>query len=70
MDHNRQQLPGKGDKVLKKPTSWIAAAALCKALDTCISVYTAVGAIASGVGTSTKILSWKQSPWNNFLLAP
>jgi len=45
-------------------------AALCKALDTCISVSTAVGAIASGVGTSTKILSWKQSPWNNFLLAP
>ena len=27
MDHNRQQLPGKGDKVLKKPISWIAAAA-------------------------------------------
>ena len=45
-------------------------AALCKALDICISVSTAVGAIASGVGTSTKILSWKQSPWNNFLLAP
>tara|TARA_B100000575_G_C22775030_1_gene459969 strand:- start:237 stop:662 length:426 start_codon:yes stop_codon:yes gene_type:complete len=45
-------------------------AALCKALDTCISVSTAVAAIASGVGTATKILSWKQSPWNNFLLAP
>jgi len=45
-------------------------AALCKALDSCISVSTAVGAIASGVGTATKILSWKQSPWNNFLLAP
>ena len=45
-------------------------AALCKALDICISVSTVVGAIASGVGTSTKILSWKQSPWNNFLLAP
>ena len=45
-------------------------AALCKALDMCISVSTAVGAIASGVGTATKILSWKQSPWNNFLLAP
>ena len=23
-----------------------------------------------GVGTPTKLLSWKQSPWNNLLLAP
>ena len=45
-------------------------AALCHALDTCISVSTAVAAIAAGVGTSTKLLSWKQSPWNNLLLAP
>ena len=45
-------------------------AALCQALDTCISVSTAVAAIAAGVGTPTKLLSWKQSPWNNLLLAP
>ena len=45
-------------------------AALCQALDTCISVSTAVAAIAAGVGTHTKLLSWKQSPWNNLLLAP
>ena len=45
-------------------------AALCKALDICISVSTAVSAIASGVGTPTKVLSWKQSPWNNSLLLP
>lgn len=45
-------------------------AALCKALNTCISVSTAVAAIASGVGTPTKVLSWKQSPWNNSLLLP
>ena len=42
-------------------------AALCQALDYCISVSTAVAAIAAGVGTPTKLLSWKQSPWNNFI---
>ena len=29
-----------------------------------------MAAIAAGVGTPTKLLSWKQSPWNNLLLAP
>ena len=34
------------------------------------SVSTAVSAISAGVGTPTKLLSWKQSPWNNFLFLP
>ena len=45
-------------------------AALCQALDICISVSTAVGAVAAGVGAATKIAAWKQSAWNNVLLAP
>ena len=45
-------------------------AALCKALDMCISVSTAVAAIAAGVGTQTKVVTWRQSPWNNILFAP
>ena len=44
--------------------------ALCRALDMCITVSTAVGAIAAGVGTPTKVATWRQSPWNNPLLAP
>ncbi len=45
-------------------------AALSKALDLAISVSTAVAAITAGVGTPTWVVSWRQSPWNNFLLAP
>jgi hypothetical protein len=45
-------------------------AALTAALDIVISVSTAVSAIAAGVGTPTKLVAWRQSPWNNILLAP
>ena len=44
--------------------------ALCKALDMCLTVSTAVAAIAAGVGTPTKVATWRQSPWNNPLLTP
>ncbi len=45
-------------------------AALSAALDLSISVSTAVAAITAGVGTPTWVIAWRQSPWNNFLLAP
>jgi tetratricopeptide (TPR) repeat protein len=45
-------------------------AALSAALDIVVSVSTAVSAIAAGVGTPTKLAAWRQSPWNNILLAP
>ena len=45
-------------------------AALAGALDVAISVSTAVAAITAGVGTPTWVVAWRQSPWNNFLLAP
>jgi hypothetical protein len=45
-------------------------AALSAALDIAVSVSTAVSAIAAGVGTPTKLAAWRQSPWNNILLAP
>ena len=45
-------------------------AALSAALDIVVSVSTAVSAIAAGVGTSTKLVAWRQSSWNNLLLAP
>ena len=45
-------------------------AALSAALDIVVSVSTAVSAIAAGVGTPTKLVAWRQSPWNNLLLAP
>lgn len=45
-------------------------AALCAALNLCISVNTAVASIAAAVGTDTKLLTWRQSPWNNQLLSP
>ena len=44
--------------------------ALCAALDIVVSVSTAVSALAAGVGTPTKLVAWRQSPWNNLLLAP
>ena len=37
-------------------------------IDVCISVSTVVAAIAAGVGTPTKMLHWRQKPWNNILL--
>ena len=45
-------------------------AALSVALDIVVSVSTAVSAIAAGVGTPTKLAAWRQSSWNNILLAP
>ena len=45
-------------------------AALCAALDMIISTKTTVPLISGGVGTSTNIANWKQSPWNNILLNP
>ena len=45
-------------------------AALSAALDLSISVSTAVAAITAGVGTPTWVITWRQSTWNNFLLAP
>ena len=45
-------------------------AALSAALDIVVSVSTAVSAIAAGVGTPTKLVAWRQSSWNNLLLAP
>ena len=45
-------------------------AALSASFDVVISVSTAVSTIAAGVGTPTKMLHWRQSPWNNILLTP
>ena len=45
-------------------------AALAAALDIVVSINTAVAMIAAGVGTSTKLVAWHQSSWNNRLLAP
>jgi hypothetical protein len=45
-------------------------AALSAALDIVVSVSTAVSAITAGVGTPTKLAAWRQSAWNNILLAP
>ena len=45
-------------------------AALCAALDMCVSVSTAVSTVAGAVGTSTRMLHWRQSSWNNVLFSP
>jgi tetratricopeptide (TPR) repeat protein len=45
-------------------------AALAGALDVVISVSTAVAAITAGIGTPTWVAAWRQSCWNNVLLAP
>ena len=45
-------------------------AALCAALDFCVSVSTAVSTVAGAVGTSTKMLHWRRSSWNNALFTP
>ena len=46
------------------------AAALYKALDCVVSIRNAVPTISAGVGTLTKIVSWRQSSWNNILYNP
>ncbi|MDB2501996.1 tetratricopeptide repeat protein [Paracoccaceae bacterium] len=45
-------------------------AALCAALDMVVSTKITVPLISAGVGTSTKLANWRQSPWNNKLLNP
>ena len=45
-------------------------AALCAALDMVVSTKTTVPLISAGVGKSTKLANWRQSPWNNILLNP
>jgi len=45
-------------------------AALCAALDVVISTKMTVPIISGGVGTSTKIVNYRQSSCNNFLLNP
>ena len=45
-------------------------AALCAALDVCVSISTAVSTVAAAVGTPTKMLQWRRSSWNNVLFSP
>ena len=45
-------------------------AALSAALDVVVSTQSTVPIIAAGVGTSTKLASWKPSTWNNILHKP
>ena len=45
-------------------------AALTAALDVVVSTKITVPFISAGVGTSTKLANWKQSPWNNIFLNP
>ena len=45
-------------------------AALSAALDIVVSTHNVVIMIAPWVGTPTKFASWRQSPYNNVLLAP
>ena len=45
-------------------------AALYAALDMVLSTQSSVPLISAGVGTSTKLASWKQSAWNNILHKP
>jgi len=45
-------------------------AALCAALDMCVSVSTAVSTVAGAVGTPTRMLHWRRSSWNNVLFSP
>ena len=44
--------------------------ALCAALDMVITTKITVVYMSAGVGTSTKLANWKQSPWNNLLSNP
>lgn len=45
-------------------------AALVKALDVVVSTKVTLLSISAGVGTLTKLASWKQSTWNNVLWNP
>ena len=45
-------------------------AALCAALDIVVSTKITVPFISSGVGTSTKLVNWRQSLWNHILTNP
>ena len=45
-------------------------AALSLALDMVVSIANIVPLISAAVGTSTKLASWRQSPWNNVLMKP
>ena len=45
-------------------------ASLCAALDFVVSIQSSVPLISAGVGTSTKLASWKHSSWNNILHNP
>ena len=45
-------------------------AALSVALDMVVSIANIVPLISAAVGTSTKLASWRQSPWNNVLMKP
>ena len=45
-------------------------AALCSALDLVVSTQSIIPLISAGVGTSTKLASWKFSTWNNILHKP
>ena len=45
-------------------------AALCAALDMVTTNHGTVPLISAGVGTSTKLANWKQSPWNTILNNP
>ena len=45
-------------------------AALCRALDIVVSVKMTVPLISAGVGTTTKLVNWRQSSWSNILLNP
>ena len=45
-------------------------AALYSALDMVLSTQSFVPLISAAVGTSTKLASWRQSPWNNILHKP
>ena len=44
--------------------------ALTAALDMVVSTQSTVPIISAGVGTSTKLASWRQSSWNNILHKP
>ncbi len=45
-------------------------AALAKSLDMVLSVATGIAPIAAAVGTTVWQMTWRQSPWSNFLLSP
>ena len=45
-------------------------AAFSAALDVVVSIKNTVSLISAGVGTSTKLANWRQSPWNNILHNP